>query len=159
MRLYFFRHGPAASRAEWTGEDAQRALTDDGAALTRDAAKAMGPLRLGVTSILTSPYVRAYDTAVIAAEELHLEDALVTDARLAPGFDEDGLRSLLAGRTEEERLMLVGHEPDFTGTISAIIGGGHIKLKKAGLARVDIQGVDDLSGELIWLVPPKLLAR
>ena len=53
--------------------------------------------------------------------------------------------------------MLVGHEPDLSATISAIIGGGRLRMKKAGLARVDIEGVEDVSGELVWVAPPKLL--
>jgi phosphohistidine phosphatase len=51
--------------------------------------------------------------------------------------------------------MLVGHEPDFSLTISALIGGGKVILKKGGLARVDITTIDALQGELVWLLPPK----
>ena len=159
MRLYFFRHGPAESRAAWEGEDSERPLTAEGAAVTREVSRAMRSLGLGVTGILTSPYARARKTAVIAAEELGLPDALSTDSRLEPGFDESDLREVLAGRAEHERLLLVGHEPDFSSTIAAITGGGRVKMKKAGLARVDVGGADELSGELVWLAPPKLLAR
>jgi phosphohistidine phosphatase len=159
MRLYFFRHGPAESRAAWAGEDSERPLTPEGAAVTREASRAMRSLGLGVTAIVPSPYARARETALIAANELGLQDALSTDSRLEPGFDEGDLREVLAGRAEHERLLLVGHEPDFSSTIAAITGGGRVTMKKAGLARIDVGGADDLSGELVWLAPPKLLAR
>jgi phosphohistidine phosphatase len=55
--------------------------------------------------------------------------------------------------------MVVGHEPDFSDTISALIGGGRIVCKKGGLALVEIPDAQSRKGELVWLVPPKVLAR
>ena len=54
--------------------------------------------------------------------------------------------------------MLVGHEPDFSATIAACIGGGSVECKKGGLARLDIDDPDSLSGTLVWLLPPRVLA-
>lgn len=158
MRLYFLRHGPAASRLAWTAPDAERPLTDDGVALTRAVARKLRGLGLGVTSVLTSPYARAHETAVIAAEELGLDGEPVLEERLEPGFGVSDLREILAGRGGDERLMLVGHEPDFSVTISATIGGGRVRMKKSGLARVDIDDIEGPEGRLAWLAPPKLLA-
>jgi phosphohistidine phosphatase len=56
-------------------------------------------------------------------------------------------------------MMLVGHEPDFSLTISALTGGGRILLKKGGLARVDLTSSEPLQGELVWLLPPKVMTR
>jgi phosphohistidine phosphatase len=54
--------------------------------------------------------------------------------------------------------MLVGHEPDFSETIRALIGGGRVVCKKGGLARVDLlSDAATLSGQLVWLIPPKEL--
>jgi phosphohistidine phosphatase len=53
--------------------------------------------------------------------------------------------------------MLVGHEPDFSRTISALIGGGRVVMKKGGLARVDVESIDPPDGELVWLVTSKTL--
>jgi phosphohistidine phosphatase len=53
--------------------------------------------------------------------------------------------------------MLVGHEPDFSLIISALTGGGKVILKKGGLARVDITATAPLQGDLVWLLPPKIM--
>ncbi len=55
--------------------------------------------------------------------------------------------------------MLVGHEPDFSETIAELIGGGRVVCKKGGLARVDVADSSLDDGELVWLLPPKDLAR
>ena len=112
-------------------------------------------LRLDV--ILTSPYQRAYQTALVLAKGLKKLDVLVQDDRLAPGFSLPGLTDLLKDHKNAQNILLVGHEPDFSQTISDLIGGGRLVFKKGGLARVDITQLSPLKGELIWLVPPKLL--
>jgi phosphohistidine phosphatase len=53
--------------------------------------------------------------------------------------------------------MLVGHEPSFSQVIGQLIGGGRIVMKKGGLARVDVNSIDTLPGELVWLLAPKML--
>jgi phosphohistidine phosphatase SixA len=55
--------------------------------------------------------------------------------------------------------MLVGHEPDFSRTIAACIGGGAVECGKGGLALVRIEETPSLKGTLLWLLPPKVLAR
>jgi phosphohistidine phosphatase SixA len=55
------------------------------------------------------------------------------------------------------KLLLVGHEPDFSTVIGQLIGAGRIVCKKGGLARVDLKSPHELPGELVWLLPPRLL--
>ena len=71
---------------------------------------------------------------------------LKQDERLAPGFGRDDLEQVLADHPQAKTIMLVGHEPDFSLTISALIGGGKVILKKGGLTRVDITTTDPLRG-------------
>jgi phosphohistidine phosphatase SixA len=52
--------------------------------------------------------------------------------------------------------MFVGHEPDFGLTVSALIGGGTITMKKGGVARIDVESSEPLHGSLVWLIAPKL---
>jgi phosphohistidine phosphatase SixA len=52
--------------------------------------------------------------------------------------------------------MFVGHEPSMSDVASGLIGGGRLKLKKAGLIRIDIEDPEELAGELMWLAPPRL---
>ncbi len=109
--------------------------------------------------ILTSPFKRAKETAQIVAERLQLEDRLVEDARLAEPFDSHRLAEILRDYANDETLMLVGHEPDFSNVIGDVIGGASIDLKKGGLARIDLDDPSSLHGELVWLLPPKALMR
>ena len=55
--------------------------------------------------------------------------------------------------------LVVGHEPDFSGTISALIGGGSVVMKKGGLARIDVVSRHPLRGSLVWLIAPKVYER
>ena len=103
--------------------------------------------------ILASPLPRAFETAKIVAETLDVE--LVTSPLLAPGFGLHSLRQLLNDHPDHD-LMFVGHEPDFSLALGQLTGGT-IRMAKAGLARVDLENAADLRGELVWLIPPKVL--
>jgi phosphohistidine phosphatase len=155
MKLYFLRHGVAVESGEWDGDDASRPLTDDGRKAMEREAKAIEELGIDPDRIITSPLTRAKQTAEIVAQRLNAK--IVEDDRLAGDFDEQALSLILRNHSDAKALMLVGHEPDFSRTIGELIGGGRVDLKKGGLARVDLRDTSSLDGELVWLVPPKLL--
>jgi phosphohistidine phosphatase len=157
-RIYFLRHGKAASRAAWEGDDGLRPLTPEGEALMRREGKGIARLGIAPDVILTSPLVRARQTAEIAADALGARDRLVEDARLAHGFDARCLERLAEERQEATELMVVGHEPEFSATIAELIGGGYVDMKKGGLARVDVAGPGLEDGALAWLLTPSQLA-
>jgi phosphohistidine phosphatase len=157
MEIYFLRHGDAGSRESWKGSDASRPLSDEGAARMEREASTLALLRLPLDLIISSPLVRAQQTAEIVARRLNLIDALAEDERLAPGFGAAELGSIMREHRALTALMLVGHEPDFSTVIAACIGGGHVECKKGGLARVDFQDPSSLSGLLVWLLPPRVL--
>jgi phosphohistidine phosphatase len=159
MILYFLRHGVAGNREEWKGDDALRPLTKKGMKSMVSQAKAIDAMDLKLDLIVTSPLARAFQTADIVADELDMGDKLVQDERLGPGFGGDDLVGVLQGYPDASNILLVGHEPDFSQTISALIGGGRILVKKGGLARVDMINTDPLQGELVWLLPPRLMTR
>lgn len=156
MRLYFLRHGLAGEREDWRGDDASRPLTAEGIAKMEREAKTIGKLGLKLDAIVTSPLVRAAQTARIVADELDLRDALVVDDNLGLDFDLGRLRNVIEQHRAAEALMLVGHEPSMSRTLGDITGA-RVELKKGALACVDV-GPASLRGELIWLVPPKILA-
>ncbi len=158
MDLYFLRHGDALGKDEWRGDDSARALSEEGVQQIRREAKTLAGLSLGISLILSSPLVRALKTAEIVAAALGLEDSLLTDKRLSPGFDPPALRDILADHADVSAVMLVGHEPDFSETIGACIGGGRVECKKGGLARLDITDPARPRGSLLWLLPPRVLA-
>jgi phosphohistidine phosphatase len=157
MKLYFLRHG-LADRGEWFGSDFERPLTERGKARMAREAAAIAELGVVPDLIITSPLTRAYQTAEIVAEHLDLLDRLIEDERLAPGFGPDELAEILQMHPDAVEIMLVGHEPDFSQTISHLIGGGQVVCKKGSLVRVDLYEDISLEGELVWLIPPKALA-
>lgn len=157
MILYFLRHGLAGNREDWEGDDRARPLTKKGEKRTALSAEMMDAIIPDLDEIITSPLVRARQTAEIVADEMGMKDAKIEDERLAPGFNLEKLTEIVKAYPDAEALMLVGHEPDFSETISSLIGGGNIVCKKGGLARVDLINLDPLQGQLVWLLQPKVL--
>jgi phosphohistidine phosphatase len=158
MELYFLRHGDAGAPEGWKGSDAERPLSREGIARIEKEARAIALLRPTLDMILTSPLVRARQTAQIVAKKMRLAKVTVVEERLAPGFAAADLERILAERPSLRGLLLVGHEPDFSRVISACIGGGRVECKKGSLVRVDMGAPPSLTGTLVWLLPPRVLA-
>jgi phosphohistidine phosphatase len=134
--IWFLRHGDA----EDTQPDFDRKLTDKGRRQSADAGATLDALGVEFDVCLTSPRVRARETAEHACEYLDVE--IVVDERLQGGhFD---ARELAAGL---DNVLLVGHEPDFSNAIAELTGG-RVDMKKGGLAAVE-------GGELRVLLRPK----
>jgi phosphohistidine phosphatase len=155
MELYFLRQGIAADVGPAGLGDAERPLTKEGIAKMQAGARGMRRLGLRLDSLLSSPLVRARETAAIVARELGLELRLAE--KLAPGCDMAQLFALLGEYRAAEHVMLVGHEPDFSSLIGALTGGSQVLMKKGGLARVDIERLEQGAGTLTWLLPPRVL--
>jgi phosphohistidine phosphatase len=153
MKLYFLRHGEA-DWPEWKKSDDERPLTKSGKKEMHTVSAFLARLKVRPDLILTSPLPRAAQTAEIAAENLEVKCR--EDQRLAPGFGPAEMEQILSKHSVES-LMLVGHEPDFTKTISALTGAS-LKLSKAGVALVDID-LSSQKGRLLWLFPPKIARK
>ncbi len=125
--IWLLRHGDA-EHVEGKA-DAERELTKKGERQARDAGRALKELGVKLDVCLTSPKVRAKQTAELACKELGVK--VEEDERLAGG-DFDPLE-LAAGRGE---VMMVGHEPDFSGAV-ALATGSRVKMKKGGIAAID----------------------
>jgi phosphohistidine phosphatase len=157
MEIYFLRHGPAGSKEAWTGDDADRPLTDRGRELTEQVVRSLAEAGLEVDAIVTSPYARALQTAEITSALLRGGVTIEQDDRLRPGFGMAELAGILEERGGVDRLMLVGHEGDFSAVIGRIIGRADLVLRKSGIAMVDVPDPGVPQGSLRWLVPPVLL--
>jgi phosphohistidine phosphatase len=138
--IYLLRHGDA-ERGD--GDDAVRRLTEAGERQSEAAGRALQALGVPIDACLTSPKVRAADTARLACRALGVE-AETAEELSGGGFDS---ADLAAGRGE---VMLVGHEPDFSDEIARLTGA-RTKLRKGGLAIVD-------DGTLLALLRPQELA-
>ena len=152
MRLYFFRHA-IAKDADADTPDASRELTEEGVANTRQAARALKPLGVQPNYLFSSPLTRAYQTAVIIGEALDIDVLVRTE--VGPGFGIHAVEALVSDLPPDSEVVFVGHEPDFSMTISSLVGG-RVVMKKGGVARVDIVMNQPLLGELVWLLAPKI---
>jgi phosphohistidine phosphatase len=153
MDLYFLRHGEA-DWPNWEKPDDERPLTKRGKKEMHQVAAFLKRLKARPGVIVTSPLPRASQTAEIAAE--HLKVKCRQDKLLAPGFGRNELERLLK-KYPAESLMVVGHEPDFTQTISQLTGAS-LKLSKAGVALVELDR-SWRNGRLLWLFPPKIAKK
>lgn len=124
--IYLLRHGDAEAG---DGDDAARRLTPKGERQAESAGRALAALGAGIDACLTSPKVRALDTARLACAALSLDPEIAPELRGGP-FD---AKALTAGRSD---VLLVGHEPDFSNEVARLTGA-RAKLKKGGLAIVD----------------------
>jgi phosphohistidine phosphatase len=152
QQLWFLRHGEAEPHD--ARPDAARRLTPRGEEQSRAAGRALAALEVTFQVVLTSPLVRALDTARLACEELGSGEPVVEEA-LAYGFDVDDALALADAAGESKRILLVGHNPDFEEVVGELTGGT-IDMKKGGVAGVRRHG---RRGELIVLVRPRELAR
>jgi phosphohistidine phosphatase len=124
--IWLLRHGDASDDAP---DDASRRLTAKGERQAEAAGLALAALGSKLDACLTSPKLRARDTARIACEPLGLA---VTETEALRGGDFDPLE-LAAGHGN---VLLVGHEPDFSRAVEAVTGG-RVKIKKGGLAAIE----------------------
>jgi phosphohistidine phosphatase len=151
QQLWLLRHGEAEPHD--ARPDADRRLTDRGREQSRVAGCALAALKVQVHLCFTSPKVRARDTALLACEALGVE--AIDHATLFAGFDLADALELMAAAGPDQRLLVVGHEPDFSQVVHDLTGG-RIDLKKGGIAAVRLDGT---RGELIVLLRPRELER
>lgn len=157
MDLYFVRHGIAAERGTYAS-DFDRPLVDEGVSKMKAIGKALKKLGARPDMILTSPLVRARETAEIVAKALAVEEKLMQAPELACGCGLRRLAKLLEAKGNPESVMVVGHEPDFSVMIGELIGTPEVEMKKGAVALVRVSGkVQPNNGTLAWLKPPKQL--
>jgi phosphohistidine phosphatase len=162
-RLILLRHGIAEPRsAENAADDALRALTPRGAARVRKAARGLAALEVRPAVVLSSPCLRALETARIAAEVLGLPaKAVVSTDALLPEADPPRLLALLRRRKEAE-LLCCGHAPQLDRVLAQALGVPETALaplKKAGAAALELTRSRPPRARLLWLLEPAVLRR
>jgi phosphohistidine phosphatase len=161
VNIYFLRHGIAVERgAPGFEDDSARPLTREGEKQLRKTSRALRKMKLEFDLILSSPLLRAKQTAEIVAKNLKLKKRLKFSDELKPdGSMKNLFRRLNELKPAPKNLLLVGHEPYLSRLISILVSGGEntaIDFKKSGLCKLDVEKLRfGFCAKLAWLLTPK----
>lgn len=151
-QLWFLRHGEAEPHGS-LASDGARPLTPRGEEQATLAGEALARLDCSLSHAFASQKVRARETARLAASALALE--VVEHPPLTAGFSRADALDLADLLGADGRLLVVGHEPDFSQVVHDLTGA-RVDFKKGGVAAVRLEGAT--GGELITLLRPRELA-
>ena len=157
MKLIIVRHGAAIERTADVPEE-QRYLTPEGRALFRKTARTILKKGAEPSLILTSPLVRAVQTADILAEAFSYSGPVVVTDELSPGFDPVALRRLLTKFIQVGELVIVGHEPDLSGVVKFLLSlPGGFNFKKGAAIKLQCDATCKSPATFKWLAVGKKL--
>lgn len=161
IELYLIRHGLAAARGDDYPDDAKRPLTPDGAARLRREARGLQALGVVLDQILTSPLVRAKQTAEVLAQVQDDKPPIAQVEALAPGGTPAQVVNALAEYSRRKAIALVGHEPNMGELAAKLLGTRTaIAFKKGGICRIDFDALPpSKAGRLVWFATPKMLRK
>ena len=164
MNLYIVRHAIAVQRGTpGYDDDSQRPLTDKGRKKMKRISKGLQQLGVEFDTILTSPYVRARDTAKILANEYGMEEKIFFTDNLIPPGDFDELINEIHEKYNVNNLALVGHEPMLSHFISFLATGNTdmaLTLKKGGVCLLTADDLrQDHRANLQWLLTPAIMVE
>jgi phosphohistidine phosphatase len=161
MNIYILRHGIAVEPGTpGIKTDAERPLVPKGDQLLREAADAMEKMGLSFDAIVSSPYLRAMQTAEIVTKHFKLQKKLVFSDDLIPGGNPQSLiRQLNRLKPAPENILIVGHEPFLSRLIALLASGGTgatIDLKKGSLCKLEAGELEyGHCATLAWLLTPR----
>ena len=157
MRLYFLRHATATDVAS---SDEERELTQEGREEARAAGAALAKLGAKPSHILSSPLVRARQTAQIAAKALKFSKDIELADELENGISTAALLKALQSYASDGSVLLVGHMPSLSEHLAALIGSEdaqNLPMGKGSVACVEIEPLRVGAGQLRWLMRQKQL--
>lgn len=165
MNLYIIRHAIAVDEGTPEYEqDSERPLTDKGRKKMRQIAKGLRALGADFDLILSSPYIRAKETAEVLADVFKIKADIAFSENLIPMGDPDTLIGELNEKYNvNSSIALVGHEPQLTALVGLLVSENaklDITLKKGGVCRLS---ADDFhhthKATLEWLLTPSILVE
>lgn len=157
--LYMIRHGVAEARGEAWPDDAKRPLTAKGKSRLAKSMRGLACAGVQVDVVLTSPLVRARQTAEIVAAAFDPRPHIVVVDSLAPGGSYQAVLADLEKQSRRTKIALVGHEPDL-GELAARLAGSRRawEFKKGAACRIDIHSLPlGGPGSLRWFLTPRLM--
>ena len=161
MQVYLLRHG-IAEESRAAKADANRELTPDGRRKLKDTLRVAASAEMKPTLVLTSPLVRAVQTAEIASSILSYKQEILRTKALLPGSSPEQVWEEVRVHREEAELLLVGHDPLFTRLAGYLLGAPelHIDFKKGAILRVDFDSFSSQPrGLLRWFLVSKLAVQ
>ena len=162
--LYIMRHGIAVNRGAAAAlDDTKRPLTPEGKEKMRSIAAGLVRTGFDVDWIVSSPLVRAVETAEIVGDALSSKPPLEFCDALRPGGSAEDLIAFLAKRSNRRRVLVVGHEPDASQLAARLVGAGrsaNLSFKKGGCCLISFREFPPKSpGELLWWLTPRLMKK
>jgi phosphohistidine phosphatase len=159
-QLFLIRHGVAEERGDAWPDDAKRPLSEDGIERFQRSARGLARLDVWIDVVLTSPLVRARQTADIVASAFDPRPSIITIESLAPGGSYASLVADLEKHGRKTRIALVGHEPGIGELGARLIGSRHsFEFKKGAVCRIDVDEIPPVGpGDLRWFLTPKVMA-
>ena len=162
MKLYLLRHGDAVEAGDPKFKEAERPLTPKGIQRTKQLAHALQLMEIAFDFVMSSPLVRARETAEIVIRGLDFGGKLeLTDSLTPFGSMENLVRQLTMLRPTPENVLLVGHEPYLSGFISLLCLGGPglpLTMKKGALCRLEVEAPScGKCATLEWLLQPRVV--
>ena len=160
MHLLIIRHAAAVPRGTPGIPDAERPLTPEGEEKFREAARGLARVVDRPTHLLTSPWLRASQTAAIAAGAWGRIEPKESKALAGGTFEEQA--AVLDRYPGDATVAVVGHEPYVSELLARLLGSRHedrLTFKKGGAALVDVPGPLAEGGSLVFFLPPKTLRR
>lgn len=162
--LYIMRHGMAEAQEGAGGaDDAKRQLTPEGRKKMEEIARGLRKLGVELDWIVTSPLIRAIETAAIVGDSLDSNVPSDSCDALRPGGSPEELVTFLAKHPHRRRVLLVGHEPDLGELAARFVGAGRhagLAFKKGGCCLISF---DDFpakpNGTLVWWLTPRIMRK
>ena len=161
LALYLIRHGLAAERGKDYPDDSKRPLTNAGINALRKEAAALVAMDVAFDLIISSPLVRAKQTADVIAQGLAGIPAVILSDALSPAGSQSSLFQELGKHMRKASIALVGHEPNMGELAARLLGAkGGIEFKKGAVCRIDCEVVPPKGlGTLRWLATPRMLRK
>jgi len=159
MFIYFLRHASAGTKKfPTTEQDEKRPLDAKGIAQSKRVGKLLSALDVEPEAFISSPLVRAVQTAELVAAQMRPEPSITLDDALRPEASYEQFQDLLQHYAKRKSIIVTGHNPNESEFLSYLISGGTTKnaveLKKGAVAKVEYKAGH---GTLHWCITPKVL--
>jgi phosphohistidine phosphatase len=163
MELYIVRHGIAIDREDpKSPADPERFLTEEGIDKAKEIAKRVAGFKIKPELFISSPYVRAMQTAeIFAAAFDYSKQKIRRSDSLLPGTETTHFFREISKEKNVSTIFCFGHAPQLDELVATALGSKHhvTQLKKAGVAAIELKRLTPPSGQLLWLATPKLLRK